>query len=77
MKIAPGRITRNIYVRWRLRALTLRNFCLNLEQLQALQALRPKLQFMVVQSPRGGYVSHFRQDIFPWRHLVRADPGVR
>ncbi len=61
----------------RLRALTLRNTCLSLEQLQALQALRPKLQFMVVQSPRGGYVSHFRQDVFPWRHLVQADPGVR
>lgn len=61
----------------RLRALTLRNTCLSLEQLQALQALRPKLGMMVVQSPRGGYVSHFRQDVFPWRHLVQPDPGVR
>ncbi len=60
-----------------LRALYLRNTCLTVEQLQALQALRPRLQFMVVQSPRGGYVSHFSQDVFPWRHLVQADPGLR
>lgn len=61
----------------RLRALSLRNTCLTVEQLQALQALRPMLQFMVVQSPRGGYVSHFSKDVFPWRHLVQADPGLR
>ena len=59
-----------------LRVLRLRNTCLDLAQLQHLQALRPALQFMVIQSTIGGYVSHFAQDVFPWRHLVPADPGL-
>lgn len=60
----------------RLRVLRLRNTCLDLGQLQQLQAVRPRLQFMVIQSTTGGYVSHFAQDVFPWRHLVPADPGL-
>lgn len=60
----------------RLRVLRLRNTCLDLTQLQHLQGLRPSLQFMVIQSTIGGYVSHFAQDVFPWRHLVPADPGL-
>lgn len=60
-----------------LRVLVLRNSCLSLEQLQALNALRPNLQFQVVQATQGGYVSHFARDVFPWRHLVQADPGQR
>ncbi|MDP9899781.1 hypothetical protein [Variovorax ginsengisoli] len=59
-----------------LRVLRLRNTCLDLAQLQHLQGLRPALQFMVIQSTIGGYVSHFAQDVFPWRHLVPADPGL-
>jgi hypothetical protein len=59
-----------------LRVLRLRNTCLDLAQLQQLQALRSGLQFMVIQSTIGGYVSHFAQDVFPWRHLVPADPGL-
>lgn len=59
------------------RVLILRNSCLTLEQLQALNQLRPALQFQVVQATQGGYVSHFARDIFPWRHLVQADPGQR
>lgn len=59
-----------------LRVLRLRNTCLELAQLQQLQGLRPALQFMVIQSTIGGYVSHFAQDVFPWRHLVPADPGL-
>lgn len=59
-----------------LRVLRLRNTCLDLAQLQHLQALRSGLQFMVIQSTIGGYVSHFAQDVFPWRHLVPADPGL-
>jgi len=58
-----------------LQMLRLRNTCLSLGELEALQALHPKLQFMVIQSTRGGYVSHFRRDVFPWRHLVQTDPG--
>lgn len=58
-----------------LRSLYLRNTCLTLEQLEALQAIRPQLQFMVIQEPHGGYVSHFSKNVFPWRHLVQADPG--
>ncbi|WP_174423935.1 hypothetical protein [Cupriavidus basilensis] len=59
------------------RALHLRNSCLTLERLQALNAMRPRLQFMVIQATHGGYVSHFAGDVFPWRHLVQADPGQR
>ncbi len=59
-----------------LRVLRLRNTCLDLAQLQHLQGLRASLQFMVIQSTTGGYVSHFAQDVFPWRHLVPADPGL-
>jgi len=59
-----------------LRGLTLRNTCLDLGQLQQLQALRSTLQFMVIQSTSGGYVSHFAKDVFPWRHLVLPDPGL-
>lgn len=59
------------------RVLILRNSCLTLEQLQALNQLRPELQFQVVQATQGGYVSHFARDVFPWRHLVQADPGLR
>ena len=59
-----------------LRVLRLRNTCLGLDQLQQLQGVRQGLQFMVIQSTIGGYVSHFAQDVFPWRHLVPADPGL-
>lgn len=55
----------------------LRNSALSLAQLQTLQALRPGLQFMVIQAGMGGYVSHFAQDVFPWRHLVPGDTGQR
>lgn len=58
-----------------LTSLRLRNTCLTLEQLQSLQAIRPDLQLMVIQSTQGGYVNHFSKDIFPWRHLVQPDPG--
>lgn len=59
-----------------LRVLRLRNTCLDLAQLERLQGVRQGLQFMVIQSTIGGYVSHFAQDVFPWRHLVPADPGL-
>ncbi|MGJ7556488.1 hypothetical protein ACSFBI_21055 [Variovorax sp. RB3P1] len=59
-----------------LRVLRLRNTCLDLAQLERLQGVRKGLQFMVIQSTIGGYVSHFAQDVFPWRHLVPADPGL-
>lgn len=55
----------------------LRNSALSLEQLQTLQALRPGLQFMVIQAGMGGYVSHFERNVFPWRHLVPGDTGLR
>lgn len=55
----------------------LRNSGLDLEQLQALQAVRPRLQFMVVQASQGGYVSHFNRDLFPWRHQIQPDSGLR
>ncbi|WP_313437988.1 hypothetical protein [Stenotrophomonas sp.] len=55
----------------------LRNSALSLEQLQALQAMRPGLQFMVIQAGMGGYVSHFEKNVFPWRHLVPGDTGQR
>ncbi|AZC27038.1 hypothetical protein [Pseudomonas sessilinigenes] len=57
------------------RALRLRNTCLSLEQLQTLQRMRPGLQFMVIQATAGGYVSHFAQQVFPWRHLVQPELG--
>ena len=59
-----------------LNGLTLRNTRLSREQLEHLQALRPGLQFMVIQAAQGGYVSHFAQHAFPWKHLVQADPGL-
>ena len=59
-----------------LRVLRLRNTALSAEQLQALQALRPGLQFMVIQAAQGGYVSHFAKNVFPWRHLVPGDTGL-
>lgn len=55
----------------------LRNSALTLEQLQSLQAIRPRLSFMVIQAATGGYVSHFAKGVFPWRHLVPGDPGQR
>lgn len=55
----------------------LRNSALDAAQLQALQAMRPKLQFMVIQDAIGGYVSHFSRNVFPWRHLVPGDSGQR
>ena len=58
-----------------LHSLYLRNTCLTREQLETLQAIRPRLQFNVVQAARGGYVKHFGKNIFPWRHLVQGDPG--
>ncbi|MEG0184158.1 MAG: hypothetical protein RR704_11975 [Stenotrophomonas sp.] len=57
--------------------LRLRNSALDVEQLQALHAMRPGLQFMVIQAGMGGYVSHFAKDVFPWRHLVPGDTGQR
>ncbi|ERO65664.1 hypothetical protein [Pseudomonas piscis] len=60
-----------------LRILRLRNTCLSLAQLQALQQMRAALQFMVIQATTGGYVSHFAREVFPWRHLVQPDPGQR
>ena len=59
------------------RTFRLRNSALSLEQLQTLQALRPGLQFMVIQAGMGGYVSHFERNVFPWRHLVPGDTGLR
>ncbi|MCA8279280.1 hypothetical protein LGN21_06760 [Burkholderia cepacia] len=59
----------------RLRRLTLRNTCLDREALEALQALHPRLSFMVIQAGSGGYVSHFKDNVFPWRHLIQRDPG--
>jgi hypothetical protein len=56
------------------RSLCLRNTCLTLTQLEALRAIRPRLQFMLIQDSRGGYVSHFGKNVFPWRHLVQGDP---
>ncbi|RQZ89295.1 hypothetical protein DF053_10245 [Burkholderia cepacia] len=58
-----------------LRTLTLRNTCLDREALEALQALHPRLSFMVIQAGSGGYVSHFKDNVFPWRHLIQRDPG--
>lgn len=55
----------------------LRNCALCAEQLQHLHALRPGLQFMVIQAAQGGYVSHFAKNLFPWRHLVPGDTGVK
>ncbi len=55
----------------------LRNSALSPAQLQALQAMRPGLQFMVIQAGMGGYVSHFEKNVFPWRHLVPGDSGQR
>jgi hypothetical protein len=55
----------------------LRNSALDVAQLQTLQAMRPRLSFMVIQAATGGYVSHFAKDVFPWRHLVTGDPGTR
>lgn len=59
----------------RLHTLTLRNTCLDLAELEALHALHPRLQFMVIQAGTGGYVSHFKRNVFPWRHLIQRDPG--
>ncbi|KFG96096.1 hypothetical protein GQ56_0117125 [Burkholderia paludis] len=59
----------------RLHTLALRNTCLDREALDALQALHPRLSFSVIQAGSGGYVSHFRENVFPWRHLVQRDPG--
>ncbi|WP_236187236.1 hypothetical protein [Pseudomonas protegens] len=58
-----------------LRALRLRNTCLSLEQLEALQRQRPKLPIMVIQATTGGYVKNFARQVFPWQHLVQPDPG--
>jgi len=55
----------------------LRNSALSPAQLQALQTMRPGLQFMVIQAGMGGYVSHFARNVFPWRHLVPGDTGQR
>jgi len=55
----------------------LRNSALSVAQLQTLQALRPGLQFMVIQAGMGGYVSHFEKNVFPWAHLVPGDTGQR
>ncbi|QEI06234.1 hypothetical protein FXN63_10575 [Pigmentiphaga aceris] len=59
-----------------LKVLVLRNTRLSREELEHLQSLRKKLQFMVIQAAQGGYVSHFAHNAFPWKHLVQADPGV-
>ncbi|MCL2090180.1 MAG: hypothetical protein FWH11_02955 [Micrococcales bacterium] len=60
----------------RLRSLCLRNAGLSLAELESLQGLNPDLAIMVVQDGHGGYVSHFRKDVFPWRHLVQTDSGT-
>lgn len=59
------------------RVLQLRNSGLSLEELKALRAKRPKLQFMVIQAAQGGYVSSLGGNHRPWRHLVQSDPGLR
>lgn len=59
----------------RLHRLTLRNTGLDREELEAPQALHPQLQFMVIQAGRGGYASHFKRNVFSWRHLIQRDPG--
>ncbi len=59
-----------------LKALVLRNTRLSREELEHLQTIRPGLQFMVIQAAQGGYVSHFRRRVFPFKHLVQTDPGV-
>lgn len=66
----------------RVHTFVLRNTCLTLEQLAALEGrLRPErkgaLQFQVIQDTRGGYVSHMRANVFPWRHLIQTDPGAQ
>ncbi|MCA8235169.1 hypothetical protein [Burkholderia cenocepacia] len=50
----------------------LRNTCLDRD---ALDTPHPRLQFMVVQASSGDHVSHFRRNVFPWRHLIQPDPG--
>ncbi|NTX58145.1 hypothetical protein [Myxococcus sp. CA039A] len=60
-----------------LKVFILRNSRLDIDQLQSLRAIRPGLQFMVIQAARGGYVSHFAKHVFPWKHLVPGDPGVQ
>ena len=59
-----------------LKTLCLRNTRLSLAELAALQAIRPTLQFMVIQAAQGGYVSYMTRDVFPWKHLVQPDPGA-
>lgn len=59
-----------------LKVLILRNTRLTAQELERLQAIRKNLQFMVIQAAQGGYVSHFKQNVFPWKHLVPGDPGV-
>lgn len=58
-----------------LKALYLRNTALSEDQLQALEAMHPGLQLKVIQATHGGYVSHFRRNVFPWRHLIISDPA--
>lgn len=60
----------------------LRNTCLTLETLRSLvERLRAErrdaFSFQIVQETRGGYVSHMQRNVFPWRHLLPGDPGLR
>lgn len=57
-----------------LRALTLRNTCLSRAELEALQARAPSLQLKVIQSTHGGYVQHFKQQHYPFAHLIQSAP---
>ncbi|MDS0849002.1 hypothetical protein [Burkholderia cenocepacia] len=50
------------------------NTCLDLDAPDTLHPPHPRLQFMVIQASRGGHVSHFTRNVFPWRHLIQPDP---
>ncbi|WP_179296968.1 hypothetical protein [Burkholderia ubonensis] len=43
--------------------------------LAELEALHPRLQFIVIQAAHGGYVGRFKRDVFPGRYPVQKDPG--
>ncbi|MBR8069042.1 hypothetical protein ACV22X_00435 [Burkholderia orbicola] len=51
------------------------NTCLDPDAPDTLHWPHPRLQFMVIQASRGGHVSHFGRNVFPWRHLIQPDPG--
>ncbi|WP_321955682.1 hypothetical protein [Burkholderia cenocepacia] len=52
------------------------NTCLDPDAPDTLHPRHPRLQFMVIQASRGGHVSHFTRNVFPWRHRIQPDPGA-